>query len=329
MKLFRKLLFPFSIIYWVVTTFRNKLYDLGWLKSKSYKIPVISVGNLSTGGTGKSPMIEFLISHFKDNYHLAVLSRGYKRKSKGFKEVEEDSSVSQTGDEPLQFKRKFPEVTVAVCESRQQGIEILKKDNNLILMDDAFQHRKVQPLYSILLTSFGDLFVDDWILPVGNLRESRQGANRADAIVVTKCPQSLSNSAMNGIKEKLKPLSHQEVYFTAIGYGTLIKNVNQSKSLAYLNDKKFLLVTGIANPTPLVFFLKAQGFQFEHQAYGDHHDFNSSEIELIDKNHILLTTEKDFMRLQPLIKNAELYYLPITTAFIDGGEKAFINRIIN
>ena len=329
MKLVRNLLFPFSIIYWVVTAFRNKLFDLGWLKSKSYKIPVISVGNLSTGGTGKSPMIEFLVSQFKDNYQLAVLSRGYKRKSKGFKEVNVESSVSETGDEPLQFKRKFPEITVAVCENRQEGIEILKRKSDLILLDDAYQHRKVQPLYSILLTSFGDLFVDDWILPTGNLRESRQGANRADAIVVTKCPHNLSNSEMKEIKVKLKPLSHQEVFFTAIGYGNSIQNVNQSKSLAYLKDKKFLLVTGIANPTPLVSFLKTQGLQFEHQVYGDHHDFNSSEIELIDKDHILLTTEKDFMRLQPLIKKAELYYLPITTDFIDGGEKAFINRILS
>ena len=328
MKLLRKILFPFSMIYWGITAFRNKLFDLGWLKSKSYDFPVICVGNLSTGGTGKSPMIEFLVTFLKNDRNVAVLSRGYKRKTKGFREVFINSTVSETGDEPLQFKRKFPDVTVAVCEDRQAGIEKLRNRIDLLLLDDAFQHRKVRPSYSILLTSFGDLFVDDCILPAGNLRESKSGANRADVLVVTKCPDALETTEMKAIREKLNPKPHQEVYFTKIGYASEIRNELDSKPLTYLNGKKFTLVTGIANPKPLVAFLESQGLVFVHKAYGDHHDFVASEITSLQQEKILLTTEKDFMRLQPVIKNAELYYLPIKTEFLDGSAGKFMEQIL-
>ncbi len=327
MKLLRKLLFPFSIIYWGITAVRNKLYDIGWLKSKSYDFPVICVGNLSTGGTGKSPMIEFLVSSLKNDWNLAVLSRGYKRKTIGFKEVKVDSTVSETGDEPLQFKRKFPDVIVAVCEDRQEGIERLRESTDLLLLDDAFQHRKVKASYNILLTSYGDLFVDDFILPVGNLRESKSGAKRADVLVVTKCPASLGKVEMKELRRKLKPKSHQEVYFTKIGYANELKDGIGPKPLNYLNGKKFTLVTGIANPKPLVEFLKTQNLNFDHKSYGDHHNFLSEEIFDLEKQDILLTTEKDFMRLQPVIKNAELYYLPIKTEFLEGTAQKFLNRI--
>lgn len=328
MKLLRKLLFPFSILYWGVTALRNKLYDLGWLKSKAYDFPVICVGNLSTGGTGKSPMIEFLVNSLKNDSKIAVLSRGYKRKTKGFREVKVDSTVMEVGDEPLQFKRKFPDVTVAVCEDRQTGIEKLRSNIDLLLLDDAFQHRKVQSSHTILLTSYGDLFVDDCILPVGNLRESSSGANRADILVVTKCPDALDVSEMKTIREKLDPKPHQEVYFTRIGYGSEIKNEASSKPLAYLNNKEFSLVTGIANPRPLVSFLKAEGLDFVHKAYNDHHDFSASEISDLEQQKVILTTEKDFMRLQPVIKGVELYYLPITTEFLDGAARDFISKIL-
>src|SRR5690554_5462208 len=303
MKLLRKLLFPFAILYWGVTALRNKLYDLGWLQSKAYNFPVICVGNLSTGGTGKSPMIEFLVTSLKNDWKLAVLSRGYKRKTKGFREVKVDSTVMEVGDEPLQFKRKFPDVTVAVCEDRQTGIEKLRSNIDLLLLDDAFQHRKVQSSHTILLTSYGDLFVDDCILPVGNLRESSSGANRADILVVTKCPDALDVSEMKTIREKLDPKPHQEVYFTRIGYGSEIKNEASSKPLAYLNNKEFSLVTGIANPKPLVTFLKTEGLTFVHKAYSDHHNFDDSEISDLEQQKVILTTEKDFMRLQPVIKD--------------------------
>ncbi len=328
MKLLRKLLFPFSIIYWGITAFRNKLFDLGWLKSKAYEFPVICVGNLSTGGTGKSPMIEFLITSLKDEWNLAVLSRGYKRKTTGFREVLIDSTTSEVGDEPLQFKRKFPDITVAVCEDRQTGIEKLAKRINLLLLDDAFQHRKVRPSHTILLTSYGNLFVDDCILPVGNLREPRSGADRADELVVTKCPEDLGVEEMNAIRKRLNPKPHQEVYFTKIGYDSEIKNENTSKSLASLKDKRFTLVTGIANPKPLMEFLNSKGMHFEHKAFGDHHDFAVSEITALEEHTLIVTTEKDFMRLQPVIKKAKLYYLPITTEFFNHTGGKFIERIV-
>lgn len=327
MKLLRKLLLPFSILYWGITAIRNKLYDNGWLPSKAYDIPVICVGNLSTGGTGKSPMIEFLITSFKDQFNLAVLSRGYKRKTNGFREVLINSTTHEVGDEPLQFKRKFPDVKIAVCEDRQEGIEKLGKKFTLILLDDAFQHRKVRPLRSILLTTYDDLFVDDCILPVGNLRESKSGFKRADDIVVTKCPENLGIPEMEEIRRKINPNSGQDVFFSKIGYGNEIRNDAVSKPLHYLEGKIFTLVTGIANPKPLVEFLKSEGLKFQHLQFGDHHDFSISEISELDQQAILLTTEKDYMRLQPAITDAELFFLPITTQFFYDTAEKFVSRI--
>lgn len=327
MKWLRKLLFPFSLLYWAITSLRNKLFDLGWIRSKTYPIPVICVGNLSTGGTGKSPMIEFLIAALKENWKLAVLSRGYKRCSKGYKEVLVQSTVQETGDEPLQIKRKFPEVVVAVCESRQMGIENLGGKFDVILLDDAYQHRKVKPSFSILLTAFPNLYVDDYILPMGNLRESRSGAKRADIIIVTKCPTALTREEMFEIKKELNPQSSQKVYFSTIGYGKEIINKSGSKPLQYLKNQKFTLVTGIANPRPLVNYLKEKGNEFDHKSFGDHHDFDNSEVKDLELNSIILTTEKDYIRLQPKIKKAELYYLPIETLFLNNSKKDFITQI--
>lgn len=328
MKFLRKLLFPFSLLYWGITTFRNLLYNRGWLKSKAYDLPIICVGNLSTGGTGKSPMIEFLINILKDNYKVGVLSRGYKRKTKGFKEVFVNSTVLETGDEPLQFKRKFPEVIVAVCEDRQTGIEHLKNRIDLLLLDDAFQHRKVKPSFSVVLTTYDNLYVNDCILPVGNLREAASGAKRADIIVVTKCPKSIDNADMNVIREKIHPKGHQKVFFSTIGYASHIQNEEDSFPLSFLDTKKITLVTGIANPKPLVSFLNSKGLNFVHKEYGDHHHFSTSELIELEKENLLLTTEKDYMRLKPVIKSTPLYYLPITTEFLNGGKEAFINRIL-
>ncbi len=328
MKLLRKLLFPFAILYWGVTALRNKFYDLGWLQSKAYNFPVICVGNLSTGGTGKSPMIEFLVTSLKNDWKLAVLSRGYKRKTKGYKEVHVGSTVMEVGDEPLQFKRKFPDVTVAVCEDRQTGIEKLRNTIDLLLLDDAYQHRKVRPSKTILLTSYGDLFVDDYILPVGNLREPKSGAARADIIIVTKCPETLEDSKMKIIRKRLNPKPYQEVFFTKIGYGSEIKKEDNSETLEYLKAKTFTLVTGIANPKPLISFLKAKGLKFNHKAYSDHHDFSTSEVSELEQEALILTTEKDFMRLQPVIKKAELYYLPIATEFLEGAAEDFMSKLM-
>lgn len=302
---------------------------MGWLESHSYELPIISVGNLSTGGTGKSPMVEFLVGSLKKKHRVSVLSRGYKRKTKGFREVLVSSTVAEVGDEPLQFKRKFPELSVAVCEKRVDGIEKLKQFSDLIVLDDAFQHRKVKPSLSILLTSYGDLYIDDYVLPVGNLREPKSGANRADILVVTKCPEMLSEAEMNSIKERLSPKSHQQVYFTKIVYSEEIKNYEGVKLLKSLESKKFTLVTGIANPKPLLEFLRIHNLDFSHKSFPDHHHFSISEIDTLDQESIILTTEKDFMRLQPSIKKAELYYLPITISFLNDAAEEFIERVGN
>ncbi|PHR14865.1 MAG: tetraacyldisaccharide 4'-kinase [Aequorivita sp.] len=327
MNFLRKLLFPFSLLYGGITALRNFLYNKGLLKSKSYNLPIICVGNLSTGGTGKSPMIELLVSFLKDNQKLAVLSRGYKRKTTGYREVLTESTVEEVGDEPLQFKKKFPEITVAVCEDRQTGIEKLQNKADVILLDDAFQHRKVTASVNILLTSFNDLYVNDCMLPTGNLREPKFGANRADIIVVTKCPENISDATIESIKRKLRPKSHQEIYFSKIGYASEIKNTKEEKPLLSLNDKEFLLVTGIANPKPLIDFLQKEGLNFKEKSFPDHHNFSSSEIEELKKYPLILTTEKDFMRLQALSKVTEIFYLPIKTVILNDAEKKFKARI--
>ena len=329
MNLLRKLLFPFSLLYGGITALRNLLYNKGWLKSKEYDFPIICVGNLSTGGTGKSPMIEFLISFLQNNYKIAVLSRGYKRKSSGYQEVSENSTVEEVGDEPLQFKKKFPQIHVAVCEDRQTGIEKLSFLADVVLLDDAFQHRKVRASFNILLTSFDNLYSNDCVLPAGNLREPKFGAKRADIIIVTKCPENIEESKMESIKRKLNPQPSQDIYFSKIGYASEIKNANSTKPIDYLRDKNFLLVTGIANPKPLISFLKDKGFKFEEKSFPDHHNFTTSEIEKLKSHKLILTTEKDYMRLQLLSQFTEIYYLPIQTIFIDGSQSNFKQRIEN
>lgn len=327
MNFLRKLLFPFSLLYGGITALRNFLYNKGLLKSKMYNFPVICVGNLSTGGTGKSPMIELLVSFLKDEYKIAVLSRGYKRKTTGYREVLAANSVEEVGDEPLQFKKKYPEITVAVCEDRQTGIEKLKNLADVVLLDDAFQHRKVKASLYILLTSFDKLYSDDCMLPTGNLREPKCGAKRADIIVVTKCPENMNDSKMEEIKQKLKPKPNQEIYFSKIGYSSEIKNDTESKTLTYLKNQNFLLVTGIANPKPLVEFLKNEGLNFEEKTFSDHHNFTTSEFEGLKKHRLILTTEKDFMRLQQITSATEIYYLPIKTVILNGAEATFKRRI--
>ncbi|NND63813.1 MAG: tetraacyldisaccharide 4'-kinase [Flavobacteriaceae bacterium] len=323
----RKFLFPLSIVYDGITSLRNFAYDQGWKHSKSYNKPVICVGNLSVGGTGKSPMIEYLIELLKKDYKVSVLSRGYKRGTKGYLEVKTTHSSEEVGDEPLQFKEKFPEVTVAVCANRQEGIEKLLPVSEVILLDDGIQHRKVTPYFTILLTPFDDLYVNDLILPAGNLRESKSGAKRADIIVVTKCPEHASYAKLQDIQYKLKPSSHQKVYFSKIAYDTHIYGSTETLPLHYLKDKEFTLVTGIANPKPLLAYLQGKGYKFQHKKYPDHHEFSEAEIERLQKLEIILTTEKDYMRLQSRLKKFALYYLPIKTSVLKE-QQAFFNETI-
>lgn len=316
----RKLLYPFSLLYGGVMLLRNKLYDRGIFSSEAYDIPVIAVGNLSVGGTGKSPMVEYLISLLKEDHRVATLSRGYKRSTKGFHLLSGKESAAEVGDEPLQFKNKFPEITVAVDESRRHGIDQLLKQvppPEVIILDDAFQHRKVTAGLYLLLTPYGNLYKDDLVLPAGNLREPGSGAARADIVVVTKCPTNLSSGEREDIKNRLRLKSGQELFFSGISYSHNIFGKNSVLPLEELQKRHFTLVTGIANPKPLVEHLESHSLQFEHLAFPDHHNFTASEIKELQSKELILTTEKDYMRLKNELLGENLFYLPITTRLLE------------
>jgi len=336
MKLLRFLLFPFAVLYDAITRIRNWFFNLGVLKSTSFDIPVIAVGNLSVGGTGKSPQIEYLIRLLKDDYKIAVLSRGYKRKTEGFQLVNDTHTAEDVGDEPLQFYKKFKkDITVAVDADRTNGIQQLLQNDippQVVLLDDAYQHRKVTASSYILLTKYNDLYVDDFVLPTGNLRESRRGAKRASVIVVTKCPENLSKAEQEKIVRKLNPKSYQKVFFTTIAYDEDLKGTEEL-AISDLKDKEVLLVTGIANPKPLLNFLKEKEVSFKHLNFPDHHNFTQQDIstikksfdELLSQQKIILTTEKDYMRLEGKVDH--LNYISIKSKFLSE-EKAFDSLVL-
>ncbi|TKD56549.1 tetraacyldisaccharide 4'-kinase [Flavobacterium sp. ASW18X] len=331
MGLLRKIAFPFSLVYALVVHIRNGMYDIGWLASKRYTTPIICIGNLSVGGTGKTPMTEFLIKNLREHYHLAVLSRGYKRASSGYVLADERSTVSTLGDEPYQMYQKFKPMLLAVDADRRNGIDrLLKKDNpDVILLDDAYQHRKVHPKVRLLLTAYGDLYIDDWYLPTGNLRDAKYVAKNAAKIIVTKCPENLSVAEKKAIELKLKPTAKQQVLFSFLQYSDLIKSETTEKPLNHLKQQPFTLVTGIANPRPLITYLKELGLKFDHMAFNDHHNFTTKEIAVLQTKGTILTTEKDYVRLKNKI--ADLWYLPVAHQFMDGGDAqllAFLKREI-
>lgn len=321
MKLLRILLFPFAVLYGFITSIRNFLFDRGILKSTSFDIPVIGVGNLSVGGTGKTPQIEYLIRLLSDKYKVATLSRGYKRKSEGFVLADGTSNAEILGDEPFQFYQKFPNIQVAVDANRTNGITQLlsqKEKPEIILLDDAYQHRKVKAGFYILLTSFGDLYADDFMLPTGNLRESRSGANRANIIVVTKCPKDLSDQKQEQIRLKLNLNSLQQLYFTFIDYDDSIYNKEDKFAVNDIKSENKILLAGIAKPKPFFDYLKNEND--ESLNYPDHHHFSDSDLNEIQhkaNGKKIITTEKDYVRLKDSQLVSQLYYLPIKSTFIN------------
>ncbi|WP_422859248.1 tetraacyldisaccharide 4'-kinase [Flagellimonas sp. S174] len=324
-RVLRIIAFPVSLIYALVVYLRNRCYDWGWFSSKKYDVLTICIGNLSVGGTGKTPMIEYLI-RLLNQKKLAVLSRGYKRKSKGFVLADSNTTVTELGDEPFQIYTKFSELQVAVDADRQNGIEKLIDSVNpdLILLDDAFQHRKVTPSFSILLTTYENLYVDDWYLPTGDLRDSKIESRRADIIIVTKCPKEISEREQ--IVNKLKPKKHQRVLFSWFAYAESAKNGSgQSMEWNEFKDKSVAVVTGIALPEPFVAFLKSKGILFEHLKFGDHHFFTKTEIDLFNTFDVVLTTEKDYVRLEG--KVPELFYVEISHRFSRHDEDFLKNRL--
>jgi tetraacyldisaccharide 4'-kinase len=337
-NILRKILYPFSLLYGEIISLRNKAFELGIINSTDFTIPIIVVGNLNVGGTGKSPQIEYLVRLLHDQYKVAVLSRGYKRKSKGFQLANQNSTVNQIGDEPMQFYTKFSNILVAVDEDRVNGIKNLLKIETppqIILLDDAFQHRKVKAGFSILLTSYNKLYVDDTMLPTGNLREKKSGAKRAEIIVVSKCAENMSEKKKLHILQKLSPENRQTVFFSSIVYHDAVISKNNEVPISKLHEFDVLLVTGIANAQPLVKFLEGNNIKFHYLKYDDHYNFSAKEkgrifdkFEKIESNNkIILTTEKDYIRAFSK-DNKNIYYLPIQTKILDR-ENDFNKLILN
>ena len=312
-KFIRIILLPIVPIYYLVTWLRNKLYNTGIKSSKSYDFPVICVGNLSTGGTGKTPMIEYLIRLLKDEKSLATLSRGYKRQTEGFVLADDNACADTIGDEPFQFYSKFNDIAVAVDGDRRNGITQLRKLKSppeVILLDDAYQHRKVKAGFNILLTAYNNLYYKDIVLPTGNLREPRSGAKRADVIVVTKCRKDISETEKSEITAKLKLENHQKAFFSYVDYSERV--ISSFNFLKLDTLPMFTLVTGIANAKPLVDFLAHKGLKFDHLEYSDHYNFRPSDIATLASKSLIIATEKDYVRLSVNegLKD-KLYYLPI------------------
>lgn len=304
MKWLRKLLWPFSLLYAAGVYLRNMAYDYGVFPSRSFAVPVLCVGNLSVGGSGKTPMVEWLLRQLPGR-NVAVLSRGYGRKSKGFLYVHPESGAAEVGDEPLQVSRNFPGVTVAVDANRTRGIETLirEKSPDLIILDDGFQHRKVRPSASILLTPYDALYPDQGYLPSGDLRDHRSQARRAQVIVVTKCPEHLTPEDRQRVIARLRPNPEQQVLFAHLAYQEVRDPNGQSVEMKLVQETALTLVTGIARPAPLVAYLKSKGLTFQHFEYPDHHRFRKAELAKIRSAGQALTTEKDAVRLQAYLKN--------------------------
>lgn len=335
------ILTPASWLYGGVTFMRNKLYDWGLFRTVSFDIPVVSVGNLTVGGTGKTPHVEYLVEYLSSSYNLAVLSRGYKRRTKGFVLASDKSTPDTIGDEPYQIYKKYGKrVKVAVCENRAKGIKELQRIDpqiNLVILDDAYQHRGVQPKVNILLIDYDRPVYSDHVLPLGRLRESKQFMGRADIVVVTKVPADIKALDLRLIKKNLDLWAYQKLFFSRINYGSLApvfdKECNYSVHLTQLTRKDIaLLVCGIANPRPFIRYFKNFSCRVQICHYPDHHDFSRSELEEIEEKFLelkgerklIITTEKDAVRLAynpyfPEKLKPFIFYLPINVDMLGGG----------
>jgi tetraacyldisaccharide 4'-kinase len=344
-------LYPFSLLYGFITGIRNFLYNAEIIKCREFTVPVICVGNISAGGTGKTPHTEYLIELLQKSFRVAVLSRGYKRKSSGFIIADSHSTVNDIGDEPLQISRKFPGVTIAVDRNRVHGVEeILKTDPEtaVIILDDGYQHRKITPGLLILLSDFDNLLINDHMLPYGNLRESWHNMNRADIILITKSPENISPIQRRLIVQDMNKKPYQNLYFTSISYRDpvpLLKNDVKNDgpfSSGLISERGFLLVTGVANSGPLAEYLSNKAGEIIQLSFGDHHNFTMNDIERIHKAYnslkaplkYIITTEKDSVRLREITNIAEpvrssAYYIPIGTWFLNNDKDEFDNMIVD
>jgi len=337
--------FPFSLIYLSVTTLRNFLFNRKINRSIEFDFPIIGIGNLSIGGSGKTPLVEFILRLTREFYSAGVLSRGYGRRTTGFHTVTENDSASKSGDEPFQLKNNFPEAHVCVCEDRALAVPQMLDEKNLdlIIMDDAFQHRWVKPGLNILVSDFNVPFFSDMILPSGNLRESRCNYHRADVIVFSRCENFPNDKIRKKYLSKIPKVDSSKVFFTSLEYGTpysVLKNKEEKKNFSEI--KKVILVCGIAKPKYIEDYLKKSGIQFESFLFGDHHSFSHNQVERIiaayknlnDTSAVILTTEKDAMRLMKFREDSELlreklFALPMKMKFEEEEEKKFSKIIFD
>ncbi|MCS6818348.1 MAG: tetraacyldisaccharide 4'-kinase [Chitinophagales bacterium] len=328
-----------AAFFWLITTIRNSLYDKGILKRVYFEFPVIGIGNLSFGGTGKTPMVAFLLQHLLPRFSVAVLSRGYGRKTKGFLNVEPSFQAWQTGDEPLWLKKKFPSAPVCVCEDRVVGVPLLLDaypETNVILLDDAFQHRAIKPGLMLLLTEYDNLFTRDSIFPLGWLRESKKNYHRADIIVITKSPANLTKASAEKIISEIKPFRYQKIYFSTLVYEDLLEINNTHFKEDF---KNVILLTGIANPLPLKQYFEQKGKNVFELRFEDHHHYSEANLERLEemKSHlpeqtIIVTTEKDAVKLEIYKEwfsqnGFRIYVQPVSHAFLFDHEKLFLEDI--
>lgn len=345
-KLLRYILFPFAMLYGLITAIRNLLFDngIGSYVSQSFSTPIISVGNITVGGTGKTPHTEWIIRLLQNTHRLAVLSRGYKRKTKGLVIAQANATAAQIGDEPMQMHSKFAGVQVVVSEERVKGIQAIEQLSNqpqVILMDDAYQHRYVKPGMSILIMDYKRPLWKDHLMPVGELRESASGKKRANIIIVSKCPANLSLAEQNYIRKKLNLDSHQAIYFSTIVYKNIYPAFTRTQPIVDLKTKKVLLVSGIASPSLMFDFISAKAKKTQLLQFGDHHNFTDKDLQIIREqfialgdNAIIVSTEKDVVRFKDLLAAEDIlakhmYSLPIEIALLNDQESELKNKIVN
>lgn len=338
-------LFPISWIYTLAIFIRNKLFDFKIFISHEFEIPIVSVGNINVGGTGKTPHVEYLISILANEFSIATLSRGYKRKTKGFKLANDNSTASEIGDEAKQIKLKFPNIEVAVDEKRARGIKKLlksKKDYNAILLDDAYQHRQVTPGISILLVNYHKQWINDYMLPMGTLREKPHEMQRANIIIMTKCPENMQPIERRIIYKEINPYPYQNLYFTTVKYGKLKAIYDNLEIPNLTKDYTILLVTGIANKKEIIQYLKQKTDNLIHIEYRDHYSYEKKDLMQIQykftaiksEKKIIITTEKDFVKFVEFDKVNEIlqknmFYLPIEIEFLNNDTDDFYKQITN
>lgn len=341
LRSFRLLLLPVSLLYWGVILFRNYLFDKKWLRVAEFGMPLITVGNLAVGGTGKSPFIELLVELLLPHYKIATLSRGYRRRTRGYTYAKPDTTALEIGDEPLSLFRKFPQIAVTVGENRLLAIPELLHDfpsTDVILLDDAYQHRSVHAGFSILLTEYSNLFTRDFYLPTGDLRDLKRRYKDATLIVVTKCSPTLDQLEKSRIIKEINPLPNQRVYFTTLEYGTPYHIMTKHLMPVSANNE-VLLVTGIANPKPLKKYIEEHASYYRQLQYRDHHIFSIDDLEEIElelrklnqDNRIVLTTEKDAVRLEKFaerLTELPLYVIPVKHQFLFNEKLEFDNQIM-